>query len=211
MSLETNKPASVMLDDGEPQAGWSPAPILLVGLFALLMFWGFIYLENHGGGFSGQVYSPYENYAALDEAQPPHVVNPYKMGEKIFMQKCTACHQTTGLGVPGQFPPIAGSDWVNAKGPNRIIRAVINGLTGPIKVKDQAFNNTMVPWGTTAPPTGLSDEEISYVLTFIRQNTAWGNDASAVTPEQVKAIHDKIKTRDTAFTPDELLKLPDTD
>jgi len=205
MSLETNKPASLTMDDAEPQAGWSPTPILLIGVFALLVFWGFVYLENHGGGFSGQVYSPYVNYAALDADQPPHVVDPKVMGAKIFSGSCAACHQANGMGLPGQFPPLAGSDWVNAKGPSRIIRAVLNGLTGPIKVKGQDFSNTMVPWNA------MNDEQIAAVLTFVRSNKDWGNDAPAVTPEQVKAIRDKIKGHDAAFTPDELLKLPETE
>lgn len=206
MSFETDKPASAMMSDAEPQAGWAPAPILLIGLFALLVFWGFVYLENHGGGFDGRVYSPYMDYAALDADQPPHIKNPYDEGMKIFNKNCTACHQTSGMGLPGQFPPVAGSDWVNSKGPSRIIRAVLNGLTGPIKVKDQAFSNTMVPWKDQ-----LTDEDIANVLTFVRGNKEWGNDATAVTPEQVKAIRDKIKAHDGAFTPDELLKLPDTE
>ena len=78
------------MDDAEPQAGWSPTPILLIGLFALLVFWGFVYLENHGGGFKGQVYSPYMNYAALDADQPPHVVDPKVLGEACPALKIAA-------------------------------------------------------------------------------------------------------------------------
>ena len=57
----------------------------------------------------------------------------------------------------------------------------------------------------------MTDEQIAAVLTFVRQNKEWGNDAPAVTTEQVAAIRAKIKARAAAFTPAELLKLPETE
>ena len=73
-------------------------------------------------------------------------------------------------------------------------------------MSDKAFNGTMVPWKDT-----LSDEEIAAVLTFVRQNKAWGNDAPAVTPEQVKAVREKTARHSTSWFPDELLKIPETE
>src|SRR5581483_7495974 len=35
-------------------------------------------------------------------------------GKKVFMQSCVACHQTDGKGMPGVFPPLAGSDFLKA-------------------------------------------------------------------------------------------------
>ena len=206
MSHQPNKPSPEAMNNAEPKSGFAPASVLLIGLFALLVYWGMVYLENHGGGFNGQVYQSYKNYADLDEHQPPHVVDPAVMGKKVFAANCSPCHQLSGLGIPGQFPPVAGSEWVNAKSPNRIIRIVLNGLGGPIKVKDQAFNNAMVPWKDT-----LKDEDIANVLTFVRQNKEWGNDAPAVTPEQVKVIREKIKARSNPFSGDELSKVPETE
>jgi hypothetical protein len=53
---------------------------------------------------------------------------------------------------------------------------------GPVTVKGGNFN---FPGGM--PPQGqLSDKEISYVLTYIR-NT-WGNQGSMVTPEMVAKV-----------------------
>jgi mono/diheme cytochrome c family protein len=132
-------------------------------------------------------------------------VDPFKVGQKIFTANCAVCHQPTGLGTPGQFPPLAGSEWVAAESPNRIIRAVLNGLQGPITVKGQPFNNAMVPWKSVL----TKDEEVAAVLTFVRQNKEWGNSAPAVTPEQVKAIREKIKDRENSFSPDELLQIPE--
>jgi mono/diheme cytochrome c family protein len=54
----------------------------------------------------------------------------------------------------------------------------------------------------------LSDEEIAAVLTYVRQNKEWSNDAPEVTPERVKAVRAKIKDRANPFTPDELKQIP---
>jgi mono/diheme cytochrome c family protein len=64
----------------------------------------------------------------------------------------------------------------------------------------------MVAWGPI-----LSDEDIAAVITFVRGNKEWGNNAPAVTPERVKAVREKIKNRPTPFTPDELLKISPAD
>src|SRR3954451_9637325 len=32
-------------------------------------------------------------------------------GKMIYMQTCIACHQPTGLGLPGAFPPLAGTEY----------------------------------------------------------------------------------------------------
>ena len=55
---------------------------------------------------------------------------------------------------------------------------------------------------------GLTDEEISAVITYVRQNKEWGNNASAVTPAQVKAVRAKLAGRTAAFTADELKAVP---
>jgi cytochrome c553 len=49
-----------------------------------------------------------------------------ELGQKLFNNVCAACHQTTGLGIPDKFPPLAASDFLNAD-KNRAIRTLING------------------------------------------------------------------------------------
>lgn len=96
---------------------------------------------------------------------------------------CTPCHQATGAGIPGAFPPLADSEWVNGPVEN-LIRIQLRGLMGPIEVKGQTYNN-MMPANAT-----MSDEDIAAVLTHIRSN--FGNNSSAVTPEQVKALRSEV-------------------
>lgn len=99
-------------------------------------------------------------------------------GAKVYAT-CSACHQANGAGIPGAFPPLAESEWVNGPVEN-LIRIQLRGLMGPITVKGTTYNSVM------PPNAAMSDEEIAAVLTHIRSN--FGNSSSAVTPDQVKAL-----------------------
>lgn len=102
-------------------------------------------------------------------------------GKAIFTKTCIACHQATGLGIPGAFPPLAKSDFLN-KDTNRAIKAVLNGLTGPITVNGKKFNGAMTS-------QGLSDQQTADVLTYVY--SSWGNNKTKVTPAMVKAQRGK--------------------
>jgi mono/diheme cytochrome c family protein len=189
----------------EPTAGSARAPVWFFVLVAVLAFWGMGFLDKYGGGFRVTVYSPYQSLAELEIDQPSMGNDAFRKGQKVFVTYCQVCHQPNGQGAPGQFPPLAGSEWVLAKEPGRVIRIVLNGLQGPIKVKDLAFDSaSMVPW---RDQPGISDADLANVLTFIRSNKEWGNDASPVTAEQVKAIRDKTASRSSQWFVEELLKV----
>jgi mono/diheme cytochrome c family protein len=125
-------------------------------------------------------------------------------GQTVYMQVCFACHQPTGLGLPGMFPPLAGSDWAAAKKPDRMIRMVLHGFTGPFTLNGKPFTSP----APLMPPQGsaLSDTQIADVLTFVRNS--FGNKASAVAPDQVKAIREAEKARSAMWTEAELQKIP---
>jgi len=99
-------------------------------------------------------------------------------GKRVFMQTCFACHQPNGLGLPGIFPPLAGSDFLLADH-DRPIRIVTKGLTGPVTVKGQTFNNVM-------PAQVLSDQQIADVLTYV--TNSWGNNAAPYTVDDVRRV-----------------------
>jgi len=205
MNPETDKPGST--EDLEPTAGDSEAPVWLMIMIALLLLWGMTFLDARGGGFDSRVYEPYHSFTQLDSLQPRSGDAQLAMkGRKVYETYCTPCHQPNGQGLPGQFPPLAGSDWVAAAGPNRMIRLVLDGIQGPITVKGLQFNNAMPPQKDL-----LKDDDIAAVLTFVRGNKDWGNGSSAVTAEQVKSIRAKVADRSTPWSPDELLQVPDKD
>lgn len=125
-------------------------------------------------------------------------------GQTVYMQVCFACHQPTGMGLPNMFPPLAGSDWVSARKPDRMIRMVLHGFTGPITINGAPFT-TPAP---LMPPQGaaLTDQQISDVLTYVRHT--FGNKASPVTPAEVKAIRDAESARVAMWTEAEIKKIP---
>jgi len=101
-----------------------------------------------------------------------------ELGRRLFTSICAACHQPTGLGRPNMFPPLAGSDFLNAD-KNRAIQIVIHGRQGEVVVNGIKFNNNM-------PSFPLGDQDIANVLTFVYNS--FGNSGLAVTPEEVKTL-----------------------
>lgn len=184
-------------------------PVLLIALLGLLLWWGEMFVMEHGGDLAGKtgmlpatVYYPFKTHAEVVLANPMDAAGAKAAnGLRAYNMVCVACHQPSGQGVAGQFPPLAGSEWVLAESPNRIIRIVLNGLIGPIDVKGQQFNNNMLAWKDT-----LSDEQIADVLTYVRSE--WGNKASAVSTEQVKKIRAEVADRGDYWTSKELLAIP---
>ena len=77
-----------------------------------------IYFDRHSGWFDQQVYAPYANAAQLDAYQPKSGAAALLAGKKKLRVHCGTCHGTDGMGKPGQSPPLAGSEWVTAKGFN---------------------------------------------------------------------------------------------
>ncbi len=198
--------------DNEPSAKVVVSPIWLIFLFGALFYAGQLYVDSYSGGFDPMVYREIDTLASVQDRQPKSEGDlEAAQGKKIFSMYCTPCHQASGMGTPGQFPPLPGSEWVNAPGPNRIGRLLLNGGAGAIQVKGQAYGGggaQMLPFRSI-----LKDDEIAAVLTYIRQNKEWGNNASKVTPEQVKKIRDATKDRPETkpWSPEELQQIPDKD
>jgi mono/diheme cytochrome c family protein len=98
-------------------------------------------------------------------------------GKTVYTKTCIACHQATGAGIPGAFPPLAKSDYLNAD-VNRAIKQVIKGSNGPITVNGKKYTTPM-------PAQALSDQQVADVLTYVYSN--WGNSKKVVTLAMVKA------------------------
>jgi mono/diheme cytochrome c family protein len=205
MSSSTNQPASTA--PAESTETQSPVvPIWLIVVLFLLLYWGAVYFDEHGGWFESRVYKP---FTSADEVKTfnqalggPSIA---ELGFAVYNRPtCVVCHQANGQGQPGIFPPLAGSDFVNEKDPGRIIRLVLQGFQGPgLVVSGKPFNtgSSMVPWNS------LSDDDIAAVLTYVRGNKEWGNNAPPVTPEQVHAIRPKVAPHPLPYSPDEIMKI----
>ena len=159
------------------------------------------------------MYDPYTSVKQLADLQPKSAADEqYAQGRKVYAYICVQCHQENGKGNPALFiPPLAGSEWVLAEQPGRLIRIVSKGLTGPIKVAGADYGGAaMFAAGDQLP----GDEEqkvqqIAGVLTYIR--SSWDNKAPPVSLDQVRAVRAKIQDRTDPWTADELLKIPENE
>jgi cytochrome c oxidase cbb3-type subunit 2 len=126
----------------------------------------------------------------------------FARGRAVYGSLCGLCHGNDGLGKPGQVPPLAGSEWVNNKGVQRIARIALAGISGKIQAEGRDWNLSMAAMGAA-----LSDADLAAVLTFIRQS--WGNQTGTVTADEVQAVRAAVGARPQPMTADELKTLPE--
>jgi mono/diheme cytochrome c family protein len=158
-----------------------------LGAIALSAIGATYFGSNVGFGAAGSV--NYNKFGASYQPQPPPYegpgaeagpVDPIAEGEKVYKSICVNCHQQNGLGVPGQYPPLDGSEWVIGSD-ERVAAIVGYGLSGPVTVKGQSFGAAvMVPH---RPPV-LTPKKLAYVISYIRN--AWSNRAGTVAPEGIE-------------------------
>ena len=120
-------------------------------------------------------------------------------GKAVYATTCAACHQATGEGVPGVFPPLAGSEWATSE-EAKVVRILLHGVTGPIEVAGETFNGMMPPWGPT-----MKDADIAAVLTYVR--STWGNKGTPITAASVAKIRAATTSRTTPWTAAELAQV----
>ncbi len=144
---------------------------------------GSLYVAEFDGFWDAGPNANVSRYRWVQDAATPQAAMagtaPRPLGERTYGERCASCHQPSGGGVSGVFPPLAGTPRVNGD-PAGLIDAVLNGLSGPLEVDGVVYNGAMAPWRDT-----LDDETIAAVLTYIRRS--WGNSADAVTAADVAA------------------------
>lgn len=166
----------------------------------------------NGSGFSSNIYlttdyhpTPRPSLGGADEAaaQVAWIDEWMGDGKKVY-NNCIACHQASGLGIPGQFPPLIGSEWVDG-GSKRLGAIILHGINGPLKVGGQSYNQLMPPWNT------LSDEKLAQVLTYVRRtfgSLPEGEDG-VVTTDMMKAARDEFGAHAGPWTEADLLAIPE--
>ncbi len=88
-------------------------------------------------------------------------------GKALFLKNCAACHQSTGRGIPGAFPALAGNRFAQGAA-TEVASVLLKGRGGMPDFSD-----------------GLSDAEIASVLSYVR--SAWGNTAAPLSEAEVMA------------------------
>jgi mono/diheme cytochrome c family protein len=169
-------------DDG---ARYRLLPIaILFTLSGLILFSG-TYLNRYTGHYSPLIFD--ENGKPGLTGAAAVKADPIAIGKGAFNAVCITCHQQTGMGMPGIYPPLAGSEFVNGPA-DRVISIVLYGLKGDVHVEGKMFDAASMPvFGqVTGSAYNWSDDKIAAVLTYVRQE--WGNKGTAVTADQVTAI-----------------------
>jgi mono/diheme cytochrome c family protein len=186
--------SAVKREKEDLQPGREPAPMLVMFLAMIVCVIAGGQLGPMTGGYSFDISNPFgfspgkdprpgagDGAAAMDPFQ-----TAMKKGASGYAV-CGGCHQGNGMGLPGQFPPLAGSEWVTG-GTERLIRVVQHGLIGAITVKGQPYNT---PGGMQAFGAAMSAGDLANVLTYIRNS--WGNEATMITKEMVEKVRSTEK------------------
>ncbi|MEO7127606.1 MAG: cytochrome c [Rhodoferax sp.] len=179
-------------ENPEPVEGANPTPWFIILLVSALFVFGVVYIArtaldtpaSWGDGRS----------AAELQGAPPLAAGAAVDGAAVFASHCAACHQATGAGLPGVFPPLAGSDWVAGKEAT-LIAIVLHGINGPLTVKGNPFNGAMPTFQGQ-----LQDPEVAAVLTYVRSQ--WGNTGGPITADAVAAVRKDTSSRTEPFKGD---------
>ncbi|MEO6281503.1 cytochrome c [Roseateles sp.] len=110
-------------------------------------------------------------------------------GKQLFAAQCVACHQATGKGLPGVFPPLDGSEWVLGDA-HTVARILLNGIEGEITVAGNAYKGNMPAFKQ------LGDAELAALASHVRSQ--WSNKAAPI-PAEVFAQERKGNLRTKPF------------
>lgn len=198
--------ASVKREHAEPIAESTPMPLWLTAVCGIAVLWAGAYFGVFNGGLSGNVYNEYQSGPDVLFPRPQKgggesaaALTLAQQGKSVYGQ-CVGCHGGTGLGVPGQFPPLVGSEWVTG-GEKRVVAILLKGIAGPFTVNGKQYNNAMPAW-----EAALTDKKIAAVASFIRQE--WGNKAGEISEAKVAAGRKEFAARTTPWSEADLLQIP---
>lgn len=182
----------------EPQESHNPMPWLVIVLTAALMAFGVIYIARSSistppAWGDGRELAELQGAPAAGGGGGDAVT-----AVAVYSARCAACHQANGAGLPGVFPPLAGSEWVTGD-EKVLIAAVLHGIDGPLTVKGQSYNGAMPAFASQ-----VSDGEMAALLTHIRSQ--WGNSAEPISAETVAAVREETAGQSGPYQGDEGLK-----
>ena len=100
-------------------------------------------------------------------------------GKQLFTGTCSVCHQDSGEGIKGVFPPLAKSDYLAAD-PKRIVQVMLHGLSGKVTVNGTDYNSVMPPM------TQLTDDEVANIGTYVLNS--WGNPGGQISTDDAAAV-----------------------
>ncbi len=202
--------AAIKREHRDPSAEVTPIPLWLSAVCGIAICWAGAYLGVFHGGFSSTVYNEYDSSPSKlfpprqklsdSDKKPPVVELTLAQQGKVVYGQCVTCHQPTGMGIAGQFPPLAKSEYVTGS-EKRLVAILLKGLQGPITVEGKPYNGVMPPWEGS-----LSDKKIAAVASYVRAE--WGNGAPEISEAKVAAARKEFAGRAGALTEADLLQIP---
>jgi mono/diheme cytochrome c family protein len=172
-------------EHADPDEGTRPLPWFLTMFLGAMAMWGAFYIYATPSGEESS-YGDQRTVAALRPLVKAAGAAAAVDGKQLYGSKCAACHQATGLGVPGVFPPLAGSEWV--VGDEKVLtHLVLHGVTGDMEVKGTTYKGAMPAWHA------MADDELAALMSYIRSD--WGNKAPEIVTDTVKAQREATKSR----------------
>ena len=188
--------AAMRREHSDPDEKIRPLPWFFTMFLGAIGMWGAFYIATTPSGEA----SAYGDQRTVALLRPPVEVigaAPAVDGKQVFGAKCAACHQASGLGVAGVFPPLAGAEWVLGS-EKVLISILLHGVQGELEVNGNKYNGVMPAFGT------LADAELAAVLSYIRSD--WGNKAPPVMVAAVAAQREATKAQQGAYAGGAALK-----
>lgn len=180
-------------ENAEPSERNQPVPLIaaIVTLAMVLFGVGYIFSsESFGRADLG------DRRTLADLSGPAVNSGQAANGMQLFNAHCVACHQASGKGLPGVFPPLDGSEWVNGN-PRVLANIVLHGVEGELSVMGQSYKGSMPAFRQ------LGDAELAALLSHLR--SSWSNKAAPVDAALVENER-KANPRSAAFKGGEELK-----
>jgi mono/diheme cytochrome c family protein len=145
-------------------------------------------------------------FAPLVQAEEYDLKASIERGKAVYMQTCLACHQPTGMGIPGAFPPLGGTEYTGGDA-RRMIAMTLKGVNPPLKVKEMTYVVPM-PSLPTQFPILADDNKLADVINYVR-NSFGNKDEKGVTPAMIDAVRKEFADRPAPWTQAELQKFPE--
>ncbi|MGY1488156.1 c-type cytochrome [Methylobacillus pratensis] len=196
-SMQDQRGDQIIYETPEPFEDMVSGPLWFYLLVGVALVAGSFYLGRHMGSLDTRAHNGFLHAPASQDAQPAFAQASAVSGAAIYTSRCVSCHQASGQGVPGAFPPLVKSHYVLGD-PEILLRIVLQGLQGEVQVEGQTYNGLMPPWQDQ-----LSDEEVAAVASHIRSELG-GNSADKVDAALVKHVREASKDRQKPWTVQEL-------